>query len=461
VVGDGEDTSTADAGTHGRPVGLVVLGDALAAAAGVLSVELTDLQDVEPSLVIVGAVAWLVVLHLNRVYDRSVVGLFPTEFERLAVAALWSVIGLMVFNRWLRPAASLTAIAVALVLSTAVHEAFRRWLRRRVRRGRLHRRAVVAGSAVAAADLAARLTAEDDFGFEIVGLAVAPGEEVDSPFPVLGHPAASALVAAEADASLLVVAEGAVDRPALLGLLRSSADAGVAVLVEPGSVEVAGLSPALIRLSSGSLLQVEEPRIFGASWILKTWIDRVGAAVLLLLVSPVLVVAALAVRLTSPGPAFFRQERAGRRGRPFTIYKLRTMTVDAEAALEEAQQLSGSSGPFFKWDEDPRVTRVGRWLRRYSLDELPQLWNVLRGDMSLVGPRPLPMHEARMLTLESRRRTLARPGLTGLWQVSGRSALDAERAVELDLAYLDNWSLATDLSILVRTIGVVVRGDGA
>jgi exopolysaccharide biosynthesis polyprenyl glycosylphosphotransferase len=389
-----------------------------------------------------------------------VVGLFPTEFERLAVAGLWSLIGLVAFERWLRPAASLFAIAVALVLSTLVHEAFRRWLRRRIRRGDLHRRAVIAGSATTAAELAARLEGEVDFGFEIVGLAVPPGEEVDAPVPVLGPPAAAALVAAEEDASLVVVAEGAVDRPGLLGLLRSSADAGVAVLVEPGAVEVVGLSPAVIRMSSGSLLQIEEPRIFGASWVLKAWIDRIGASILLLLASPVLIVSALAVRLTSAGPAFFRQQRAGRRGKPFTIYKLRTMTRGAEESLEAAQALAGSTGPFFKYDKDPRITRVGRWLRRYSLDELPQLWNVVKGDMSLVGPRPLPLHEARMLTLDSRRRTLARPGLTGLWQVSGRSALDAERAVELDLAYLDNWSLASDLNILLRTVGVVVRGDG-
>jgi exopolysaccharide biosynthesis polyprenyl glycosylphosphotransferase len=445
---------------RGRPIGLVVLGDALAAMAGVAAVELSGLQDVDLSLVVAGAVVWILVLQLNRVYDRSVVGLFPTEFERLAVAGLWSLIGLVAFERWLRPYASLTAIAVALVLSTGVHEAFRRWLRWRVRRGLLHRRAVIAGSATAAADLARRLDAEVDFGFEIVALAVPPGDEPDSPFPVLGHPAAAALVAAEEDASLLVVGEGALDRAGVLGLLRSSADAGVAVLVEPGAVDVVGLSPALIRLTSGSLLQIEEPRIFGASWVLKAWIDRIGASVLLLLVSPLLLGAALAVRLTSRGPAFFRQQRAGRRGRPFTIYKLRTMTIDAEENLEVTQELAGTTGPFFKFAQDPRVTPVGRWLRRYSLDEVPQLWNVVRGDMSLVGPRPLPLHEARMLTLESRRRTLARPGLTGLWQVSGRSALDAERAVELDLAYLDNWSLGTDLMILLRTVAVVVRGDG-
>jgi exopolysaccharide biosynthesis polyprenyl glycosylphosphotransferase len=455
-----EERSTSERNWRRRPVWLVVFGDAVAAAVGVAAVEWTGLQDVEPSLMVAGAIAWVLVLQLNRVYDRSVDGLFPTEFERLAVAGLWSLIGLVVFERWLRPAGSLTAIAIALVLSTAFHEGFRDWLRWRARRGRLHRRTVVTGSAAVAADLAARLEAERDVGFQIVALAVPLGEEIDAPWPVLGHPTASALVAAEEEASLLVVAEGAVDRTGLLGLLRSSADAGVAVLVEPGAVEVAGLSPALIRLSSGSLLQIEEPRIFGASWVLKAWIDRIGSTILLVLTSPILLVAALSVRLTSRGPAFFRQQRAGRRGRPFTIYKLRTMTAGAEQALAEAQELAGESGPFFKYDKDPRVTRVGRWLRRYSLDELPQLWNVVKGDMSLVGPRPLPLHEAKMLTLESRRRTLARPGLTGLWQVSGRSALDAERAVELDLAYLDNWSLASDLNILLRTILVVVRGDG-
>jgi exopolysaccharide biosynthesis polyprenyl glycosylphosphotransferase len=443
-----------------RPLGLVVLGDAGAAALGLAAVEATGLQDLHAAVLPVGAVVWVLVLQLNRVYDRSVAGLFPTEFERLTLAGLWSLLGLVVVQGSLRPAGALTAIAVALALSTAVHEAFRWWLRRQVRAGHRHRRTIVTGSGEEAMALARRLEAEREFGFEVVGLAVPPGDGVDGDLPVLGHPGAAGVVAAELDASLLVVAAGAVDRAGLLGLLRLSADAGVAVLVEPGAVDVIGLSPALVRLSSGSLLQVEEPRLYGASWVLKSWVDRIGAALLLVLVSPVLVATMLAVRLTSPGPVLFRQQRTGRRGKPFTILKLRTMTAGAEAELLRAQELAGTGGPFFKYDLDPRVTRVGRWLRRYSLDELPQLWNVLRGDMSLVGPRPLPLHEARMLSLDLRRRSLARPGLTGLWQVSGRSALDAEQALELDLAYLDNWSLAKDLSILFRTLGAVARGDG-
>jgi lipopolysaccharide/colanic/teichoic acid biosynthesis glycosyltransferase len=167
------------------------------------------------------------------------------------------------------------------------------------------------------------------------------------------------------------------------------------------------------------------------------------------------------VKLDSPGPVLFRQPRAGRGGHPFRIVKFRTMRVDAEDLLADLRRRSGQDGAFFKLEDDPRITRIGHWLRRLSLDELPQLWNVLQGDMSLVGPRPLPVSEAGWFSPIDRRRTLVRPGITGLWQVSGRSSLTAEDAVRLDLTYVESWSLVLDLVILVRTVGAVVRGSGA
>nr|WP_230685256.1 sugar transferase [Cellulomonas sp. JZ18] len=176
---------------------------------------------------------------------------------------------------------------------------------------------------------------------------------------------------------------------------------------------------------------------------------------------PVVLVAAAAVALTSPGPAFFRQTRIGIDGRPFTMWKLRTMRTDAEEQLAALRTADEGAGVLFKMREDPRVTPVGRVLRRFSVDELPQLWNVVRGDMSLVGPRPPLAREVDAYEDQVHRRLAVKPGVTGLWQVSGRSDLDWDESVRLDLRYADNWSVAMDLMILWKTGRAVLRGAGA
>ncbi len=202
-----------------------------------------------------------------------------------------------------------------------------------------------------------------------------------------------------------------------------------------------------------------------ASWqaVAKAVIDFTGAAMAILCTLPVMVAAALAVKLTSPGPVLFRQRRAGLNGRPFTMLKFRSMVTNAEQLRQELDRLNEMSGPVFKVSNDPRVTAVGRFLRKWSLDELPQLFNVLRGDMSLVGPRPLPVDEvARFDDLAHRRRLSVKPGLTCLWQISGRNNVtDFREWVRLDLEYIDNWSLWLDLKILFRTIPAVLTGAGA
>ncbi|NBM16470.1 sugar transferase [Streptomyces sp. GC420] len=192
----------------------------------------------------------------------------------------------------------------------------------------------------------------------------------------------------------------------------------------------------------------------------KRAIDLVGAAVLLLLLAPVLLVAAIAVKADTPGPLLFRQRRTGWRGEEFHVLKLRTMRVGSEGLRTAMAARNEADGHLFKIREDPRVTAAGRWLRRFSLDELPQLVNVLKGQMSLVGPRPLPVEDSAFGG-EACRRLLVRPGLTGLWQVSGRSDLGWEDALQLDLEYVDTWSVRLDLKILVRTLPAVLRGDGA
>ncbi len=203
-----------------------------------------------------------------------------------------------------------------------------------------------------------------------------------------------------------------------------------------------------------------------ASWqgVAKHAIDFLGAAALLLVAGPLFMIpAALAIRLTSPGPILFRQQRSGLNGRPFTMLKFRTMVTDAEQRRHELAACNEMEGPVFKVSDDPRVTPLGRFLRKYSVDELPQLWNVLRGEMSLVGPRPLPVDETRQFNdLAHRRRLSVKPGLTCLWQVSGRNEVrDFKDWVRLDLEYIDNWSLWLDLKILLRTVPAVILGTGA
>jgi exopolysaccharide biosynthesis polyprenyl glycosylphosphotransferase len=196
--------------------------------------------------------------------------------------------------------------------------------------------------------------------------------------------------------------------------------------------------------------------------VVKRTVDVIGAVAALIVLSPVMALAALAVKLTSPGPVFFTQERCGLNRRPFRMIKFRTMVYNASDLQTVLESKNEAVGPVFKIARDPRVTRVGRFLRKTSIDELPQLFNVLRGEMSLVGPRPLPMRDVRRFRRGTdMRRFSMTPGLTCLWQVSGRSTVGFGEWVQLDLQYIDDWSLQQDLEILVRTVPAVIRGDGA
>ncbi|WP_051297880.1 sugar transferase [Brevibacterium album] len=218
---------------------------------------------------------------------------------------------------------------------------------------------------------------------------------------------------------------------------------------------------ALRDTSEHALAGTAPPRPEGPARALKRMLDVSGALAGLLALAPLLLLLGLLVRLDSPGPVLFTQQRVGAHGRLFRMVKFRTMVPDAEARLPELLESSDGNGLLFKMRSDPRVTRIGTWLRRFSLDELPQLLNVLAGDMSLVGPRPPLPHEAERFTPVMRRRQRVRPGMTGLWQVSGRSDLGQEESIRLDLSYVDHWSLGLDLVILARTFRAVVRAEGA
>jgi exopolysaccharide biosynthesis polyprenyl glycosylphosphotransferase len=235
----------------------------------------------------------------------------------------------------------------------------------------------------------------------------------------------------------------------------------VQLIVAPAVTQVAGPRIVIHPIAGLPLLEVDEPELTGGQRLVKEVFDRIVSLVLLVLLSPVLLVLAIVVRSSSRGPVLFRQVRVGRDGREFTMYKFRTMVDEADQRQHEVAHLDEADGVLFKIRADPRVTRAGSALRRHSLDELPQLWNVLRGQMSIVGPRPPLPSEVQHYGSDAQRRLLVKPGMSGLWQVSGRSELSWEESIRLDLYYVENWSPALDAQILWRTIGAVVRGRGA
>jgi exopolysaccharide biosynthesis polyprenyl glycosylphosphotransferase len=236
---------------------------------------------------------------------------------------------------------------------------------------------------------------------------------------------------------------------------------GVRVRLAPSTMEILIHRAEFVPGESVPLFELKPPVFAGIDFALKRTFDAIGASILLILLSPLLLAIALAVRLTSRGPVVFRSMRPGIGQKPFACLKFRTMYTDAEQRQAGLEVLNEASGALFKIRNDPRMTRVGRLLRRFSLDELPQLINVLRGDMSLVGPRPLPERDFDKLEEWHRKRYLVLPGITGLWQVSGRSELDFDDLVHLDFIYLEHWSLALDLTILLKTIPAVLMQRGA
>jgi exopolysaccharide biosynthesis polyprenyl glycosylphosphotransferase len=236
---------------------------------------------------------------------------------------------------------------------------------------------------------------------------------------------------------------------------------GIRVRVAPSTMEILMDRVEYVPGQALPLFELKPPVFEGADFALKRAFDLVGATLLLAFLSPVMIAAALAIRLTSRGPVFYRSSRPGIGGKNFPCMKFRTMVSGAEQLQDRLEEHNEMGGALFKMRDDPRVTGAGRFLRRWSLDELPQLFNVLRGEMSLVGPRPLPQRDYERLDDWHRKRYLVLPGMTGLWQVSGRSELDFDELVRLDFLYLERWSVFLDLTILLKTIPAVVRARGA
>jgi exopolysaccharide biosynthesis polyprenyl glycosylphosphotransferase len=271
----------------------------------------------------------------------------------------------------------------------------------------------------------------------------------------------AAAIADRHAADALVVMPGKIPSSTLRRLEWAAAHAGIHLYLGTGLLDVDPRRTRVVSRGGLTLVHVGAAALRGPSRLLKDVTERLLAVLALLVVLPLFCVIALAIRLESPGPALFRQQRIGRDGEPFTMLKFRSMGANAETDQPALVAVNEADGVLFKLRQDPRVTRMGRWLRRYSIDELPQLWNVVAGDMSLVGPRPALPDEVARYDLDPRRRLAVKPGLTGLWQVSGRSNLSWDESVRLDLCYVDNWSLRLDAWILVRTVRAVLRHQGA
>ncbi|MGN6607719.1 MAG: sugar transferase, partial [Jatrophihabitans sp.] len=301
-------------------------------------------------------------------------------------------------------------------------------------------------------------------GLKVIGACVEDaeiGSEIAPGVPVLGDTAQAAALA-EAHGTDIVAVAGAGMGPRRIRELGWALEGtGRQMVMAPGLTDVAGPRLHISPVENLPLMWVDQPQFTGMARVAKRAVDIAGSAFLLLIGSPFLLLTALAVRLTTAGPAFYRSTRMGAHGREITVWKFRSMYVGADRQKAALAAVNEGAGALFKMRRDPRVTPIGRVLRKFSIDEVPQLFNVLGGSMSLVGPRPPLREEVEQYDAHVHRRLLVKPGMTGLWQVSGRSDLPWDEAVRLDLYYVENWSFGLDLAIILRTVWAVLRGRGA
>ena len=396
---------------------------------------------------------WVVVFAAFRLYDRAPVRRNPGAF--IGASFCWAglaLAGVAVYpESGLGPAVVLVGAALALLAASLLRLLFERGVARVYRRGLGQTPVLVAGRKV---DRRRVLRAMAPGAYVLAGEVDLQGSAVDL----------TALRAAlDSTGARVVVLAGAERLPddELLRLLHSVRLRGVPLRVVPSALALMRGRTILSEGMGMPLLDVRYPQLDNHQRALKRALDVAVSAAGLVLLAPLFLVAALAVRLDSPGPVLFRQKRVGADEKTFICFMFRSMRADAEVLQKSLEPLNEVEGAVFKIRRDPRVTRVGGFLRRWSLDELPQLLNVLKGDMSLVGPRPLPVRDFLRMEEEDKRRLGAVPGMTGYWQISGRSNLSFEDMVRLDLYYMENWSLSFDLKIILKTLGAVLRREGA
>jgi exopolysaccharide biosynthesis polyprenyl glycosylphosphotransferase len=427
-----------------------------------------------PPFWIVGAVpmVWVPAMLVARTYEERFLWVGVEEYRRVLAAAVVLLAGVGTFAWAFRIDLARGFVVVALPLTTLLtlvqRFAHRHWLWRQRRRGRYQQTTILVGHRRGVAALDEQLHREAYQGYRVIGCCLPPGprnREADAfnGLPILGglDEIADVVTRFEVD-TVAVLPSQELDGPSLRQLGWQLEDTSAELLVALAITDVVGPRIHIRPVAGLPLLHMDRPELTGVRRFTKAVFDRTAALLALLVLSPVLLGIAVAVRVTSTGPVLFRQERIGLCGETFTMLKFRSMVQHAHRMVGRLEAHSDRGNDvLFKMKCDPRVTRVGRVLRRYSLDELPQLINVLRGDMSLVGPRPPLAREVERYGADMHRRFLVKPGLTGLWQISGRSDLSWDDSVRIDVRYVENWSLAFDVTIICKTVGAVIRGSGA
>ncbi len=419
---------------------------------------------VTPSIVVLVLAIWALVFSVWGAYDKHHLHDAGKEFRTIFMAATFSLFTLAAFFYFLKiQNFSRLLFLYFYLIDVAGIAAFRLAMRRLFTRLRLpgygRRRVLIVGIGSGGRQLAGQLQSWTDY--EVLGFVDDESRSTQTmPFPHLGTLAECPDIVARHDVDEVFITLGR-HRASLASLILALQPRGVKIRFVPDLLDILTVHTAIENLRGVPFVTVREPPISGLNAIIKRTFDLCGALVGLVLCAPLMVITALLIKLDSPGMVFFRQERAGQYGRPFWLWKFRTMVADAEQQLPQFVDVEKLEQPVFKLPNDPRVTRVGRWLRRTSLDELPQLINVLRGEMSLVGPRPEQVDLVKRYNSWQAQRLLVKPGITGSMQVSGRGDLPFEERLKLELVYIENYSLREDIKILLRTIPAVLSGRGA
>ena len=414
-------------------------------------------------------VAWLGLVAAFGSYRPQVFGAGVDEYKRIVNASLGAaaIVGIACYLLTFELSRGFFVLAFTFGIPALVSGRFllRRSVHRARRRGALLHRVVIAGSEGHVDEIASVLRRETWLGYQVVGALtphVGDRTTTHSGIPLLGTSRSIGQQAIDVDADVVFLAGGAFDSATEMRRLAWELEhEDIQVVIAPSVTDVSSERVSIRPVGGLPLIHLEKPRSQAAVRRAKRSFDIAATLVLLLLSAPVLAISALRIWMDDQGPILFRQTRVGRDGSRFQVLKFRTMVTNAEQLLAQLHEEQGYEGGLFKMENDPRITTPGRWLRRFSLDELPQLINVLRGDMSLVGPRPPLAHEVAQYDDDMARRLHVRPGMTGLWQVSGRSELSWSEAIRLDLYYVDNWSMVQDVTILMRTFGAVFGARGA
>jgi exopolysaccharide biosynthesis polyprenyl glycosylphosphotransferase len=401
-------------------------------------------------------------------YEKRFIGSGSDEFRKVLNAGVTLTAGLALISYALNDELSRAYLVISMpavvVLDLLARLALRKRLHRLRRAGLRMSTVVAVGREAAVSDLISELRREPHHGLMVVAACLADNEAASevAGVPVVGDLEDAADVVRRWDADTAAVLSCAeMDGVKLRQLAWQLEKTGTDLCVAPALLDVAGPRTTIRPTAGLTLLHVDHPQLSGPRQVLKDLFDRCAAALALVLLFPLMLAIALMIRWSDRGPALFAQTRVGKDGELFKIYKFRTMVVDAEARFAEVRKQNDNDGVIFKMYNDPRVTSVGAQLRKWSLDELPQLFNVLIGNMSLVGPRPALPEQTALYADHVRRRLVVKPGVTGMWQVNGRSNLSWEETVRLDLRYVENWSLALDLQILWKTFSVVLKRSGA